>query len=61
MAVVIAKRATAVPAARAMEYVFGYCHFIDGSARGLLPTGNTFYHMKSPTHGAFALKLFDRP
>jgi 2-keto-4-pentenoate hydratase/2-oxohepta-3-ene-1,7-dioic acid hydratase in catechol pathway len=30
-----------------MEYAFGYCNFIDGSARGLLPTGNTFYQMKS--------------
>jgi 2-keto-4-pentenoate hydratase/2-oxohepta-3-ene-1,7-dioic acid hydratase in catechol pathway len=47
MALVIGKRATAVPAAQAMEYVFGYCNFIDGSARGLLPTGNTFYQMKS--------------
>ena len=47
MALIIGKRATAVPAARAMEYVFGYCNFIDGSARGLLPAGNTFYQMKS--------------
>jgi 2-keto-4-pentenoate hydratase/2-oxohepta-3-ene-1,7-dioic acid hydratase in catechol pathway len=47
MALVIGKRATAVPAARAMEYIFGYCNFIDGSARGLVPTGNTFYQMKS--------------
>ena len=47
VALIIGKRATAVPAARAMEYVFGYCNFIDGSARGLLPTGNTFYQMKS--------------
>jgi 2-keto-4-pentenoate hydratase/2-oxohepta-3-ene-1,7-dioic acid hydratase in catechol pathway len=47
MALVIGKRATAVPAVRAMEYVFGYCNFIDGSARGLLPPGNTFYQMKS--------------
>jgi 2-keto-4-pentenoate hydratase/2-oxohepta-3-ene-1,7-dioic acid hydratase in catechol pathway len=47
MALVIGKRATAVPAARAMEHVFGYCNFIDGSARGLLPAGNTFYQMKS--------------
>jgi 2-keto-4-pentenoate hydratase/2-oxohepta-3-ene-1,7-dioic acid hydratase in catechol pathway len=30
-----------------MSYVFGYTNFIDGSARGLLPTGNTFYQMKS--------------
>jgi 2-keto-4-pentenoate hydratase/2-oxohepta-3-ene-1,7-dioic acid hydratase in catechol pathway len=47
VALIIGKRAAAVPAARAMEYVFGYCNFIDGSARGLLPTGNTFYQMKS--------------
>jgi 2-keto-4-pentenoate hydratase/2-oxohepta-3-ene-1,7-dioic acid hydratase in catechol pathway len=47
VALIIGKRATAVPAARAMEYIFGYCNFIDGSARGLLPTGNTFYQMKS--------------
>ena len=47
VALIIGKRATAVSAARAMEYVFGYCNFIDGSARGLLPTGNTFYQMKS--------------
>src|SRR5690349_16253148 len=47
VALIVGKRATAVPAARAMEYVFGYCNFIDGSARGLLPTGNTFYQMKS--------------
>ena len=30
-----------------MSYVFGYCNFIDGSARGLPPSGNTFYQMKS--------------
>ena len=30
-----------------MSYVFGYTNFIDGSARGLLPAGNTFYQMKS--------------
>ena len=47
LAVVIGKRAVDVPAARAMEYVFGYINFIDGSARGLPPTGNTFYQMKS--------------
>ena len=47
VALIIGKRATNVPAARAMEYVFGYCNFIDGSARGLLPSGNTFYQMKS--------------
>ncbi|HEV8583573.1 MAG TPA: fumarylacetoacetate hydrolase family protein [Methylomirabilota bacterium] len=47
MALVIGKRASHVSAASAMSYVFGYTNFIDGSARGLLPTGNTFYQMKS--------------
>jgi 2-keto-4-pentenoate hydratase/2-oxohepta-3-ene-1,7-dioic acid hydratase in catechol pathway len=47
MALVIGKRATQVKAADAMEYIFGYVNFIDGSARGLPPAGNTFYQMKS--------------
>ena len=47
MAVVIGKRATNVPAAQAMEYIFGYINFIDGSARGLPPPGNVFFQMKS--------------
>jgi len=47
LALVIGKRADNVPAAKAMEYVFGYINFIDGSARGLPPAGNTFYQMKS--------------
>ena len=47
MALVIGKRASGVRAAEAMSYVFGYLNFIDGSARGLPPTGNTFYQMKS--------------
>jgi 2-keto-4-pentenoate hydratase/2-oxohepta-3-ene-1,7-dioic acid hydratase in catechol pathway len=47
VALVMAKRAANVPAAKAMEYVFGYTNFIDGSARGLPPAGNTFYQMKS--------------
>jgi 2-keto-4-pentenoate hydratase/2-oxohepta-3-ene-1,7-dioic acid hydratase in catechol pathway len=47
MAVVIGKRATRVSQADAMSYIFGYCNFIDGSARGLAPSGNTFYQMKS--------------
>jgi 2-keto-4-pentenoate hydratase/2-oxohepta-3-ene-1,7-dioic acid hydratase in catechol pathway len=47
VAVVIGKRASHVRAADAMSYVFGYVNFIDGSARGLLPPGNTFYQMKS--------------
>ncbi len=47
MAVIIGKRATRVSQADAMNYIFGYCNFIDGSARGLAPSGNTFYQMKS--------------
>ena len=47
VAVVIGKRAKNVKAADAMKYVFGYTNFIDGSARGLPPHGNTFYQMKS--------------
>ncbi len=47
LALVIGKRARNVPAAKAMSCIFGYTCFIDGSARGLLPTGNTFYQMKS--------------
>jgi len=47
MAVVIGKRAANVPASRAMEHVFGYVNFIDGSARGLPPPGNVFFQMKS--------------
>ena len=47
LALVIGKRATNVKAADAMQYIFGYVNFIDGSARGLPPAGNTFYQMKS--------------
>jgi 2-keto-4-pentenoate hydratase/2-oxohepta-3-ene-1,7-dioic acid hydratase in catechol pathway len=47
VAVIIGRRATRVSAAEAMKYVFGYVNFIDGSARGLPPSGNTFYQMKS--------------
>jgi 2-keto-4-pentenoate hydratase/2-oxohepta-3-ene-1,7-dioic acid hydratase in catechol pathway len=47
VAVVIGKRAKNVKAADAMNYVFGYTNFIDGSARGLPPPGNVFYQMKS--------------
>jgi 2-keto-4-pentenoate hydratase/2-oxohepta-3-ene-1,7-dioic acid hydratase in catechol pathway len=41
LAVVIGRRAHRVPAAEAMDYVFGYTPFIDVSARGLVP-GNFF-------------------
>ncbi|HZU91076.1 MAG TPA: fumarylacetoacetate hydrolase family protein [Stellaceae bacterium] len=47
LAVVIGRRASHVKAAEAMSYVFGYTCFIDGSARGLPPGGNTFFQMKS--------------
>ena len=47
MALVIGKRASHVRAADAMGYIFGYCNFIDGSARGLPPAQNSFYQMKS--------------
>jgi 2-keto-4-pentenoate hydratase/2-oxohepta-3-ene-1,7-dioic acid hydratase in catechol pathway len=47
VAVIIGKRASNVRAADAMSYIFGYTNFIDGSARGLPPSGNTFYQMKS--------------
>ncbi len=47
IAVVIGKTANNVGAADAMDHVFGYTNFIDGSARGLPPAGNTFFQMKS--------------
>ena len=47
LALVIGKPASHVRAADAMDYIFGYLNFIDGSARGLPPSGNTFNQMKS--------------
>jgi 2-keto-4-pentenoate hydratase/2-oxohepta-3-ene-1,7-dioic acid hydratase in catechol pathway len=47
MGVIIGKRATNVSAANAMDYIFGYTNFVDGSARGLPPAGNVFFQMKS--------------
>jgi 2-keto-4-pentenoate hydratase/2-oxohepta-3-ene-1,7-dioic acid hydratase in catechol pathway len=47
LAVIIGRRGFNIRAADAMGHVFGYCNFIDGSARGLPPAGNTFYQMKS--------------
>ena len=44
LAIVIGHRAEAVSAADAMDHVFGYTNFIDGSARGLEPG---FFQMKS--------------
>lgn len=47
IAVVIGKHASHVSAKEAMDHVFGYVNFIDGSARGLPPGNNTFFQMKS--------------
>jgi len=47
LAFIIGKPASHVPAARAMEHVFGYTNFIDGSARNVTTLGNSFYMMKS--------------
>ena len=47
MAVVIGKRASNVRVDEAMDYVFGYTNFIDGSARGLPPSTNSFFQIKS--------------
>jgi 2-keto-4-pentenoate hydratase/2-oxohepta-3-ene-1,7-dioic acid hydratase in catechol pathway len=45
LALIIGKRASHVKAADAMDCVFGYTNFIDGSARGLPAAG--FFAMKS--------------
>jgi 2-keto-4-pentenoate hydratase/2-oxohepta-3-ene-1,7-dioic acid hydratase in catechol pathway len=47
LAIVIGRRCANVPAAEAMDYVFGYTNLIDGSARGLPPAANSFFQMKS--------------
>ena len=47
IAVIIGKRAYKVEQASAMDYVFGYMPFIDGSARGLPPERNVFFQGKS--------------
>jgi 2-keto-4-pentenoate hydratase/2-oxohepta-3-ene-1,7-dioic acid hydratase in catechol pathway len=47
LALVIGKRARNVPQSRAMEHVFGYTNFIDGSARNATRLGNSFYQVKS--------------
>jgi 2-keto-4-pentenoate hydratase/2-oxohepta-3-ene-1,7-dioic acid hydratase in catechol pathway len=47
VAIVIGKRATRVSEADALAHVFGYTCFIDGSARGLLPSNNIFFPGKS--------------
>ena len=47
LALIIGKKARNVKAADAMSYIWGYVNFIDGSARGVKPEGNSFYQMKS--------------
>jgi 2-keto-4-pentenoate hydratase/2-oxohepta-3-ene-1,7-dioic acid hydratase in catechol pathway len=47
IAIVIGKRASNVSQADAMNYIFGYVNFIDGSARGVIPAAQSFYQMKS--------------
>ncbi|HWO73654.1 MAG TPA: fumarylacetoacetate hydrolase family protein [Dehalococcoidia bacterium] len=47
LAVVIGRRASNVSRDQAMNYVFGYTNFIDGSARGVQPANQSFYQMKS--------------
>jgi 2-keto-4-pentenoate hydratase/2-oxohepta-3-ene-1,7-dioic acid hydratase in catechol pathway len=47
LGLVIGKPCSNVSAAEAMDYVFGYFNFIDGSARGLGPATNLFFQMKT--------------
>ena len=47
LGLVIGKPTSRVSAAKAMDHVFGYINFIDGSARGVVPPTNVFYQMKS--------------
>jgi len=47
LAAVIGKRASSVGQAEAMNHIFGYINFVDGSARGLPPENNGFYQMKA--------------
>jgi 2-keto-4-pentenoate hydratase/2-oxohepta-3-ene-1,7-dioic acid hydratase in catechol pathway len=47
IALVIGKPASNVKEADAWNYIFGYMNFIDGSARGLPPSNNTYFQMKS--------------
>ena len=47
LGMVIGKTATNVSQADAMDYIFGYMNFIDGSARDMPPPGNVFFQAKS--------------
>ncbi|MBM9594709.1 fumarylacetoacetate hydrolase family protein [Roseitranquillus sediminis] len=47
LAIVVGRQAKDVSEAEAMDHVFGYMNFIDGSARGLPPSRNVFFQAKS--------------
>jgi 2-keto-4-pentenoate hydratase/2-oxohepta-3-ene-1,7-dioic acid hydratase in catechol pathway len=47
LAVVIGRHTSNVREEDALQHIFGYTNFIDGSARELPPPGNTFYQSKS--------------
>ncbi|MFM9992055.1 MAG: fumarylacetoacetate hydrolase family protein [Burkholderiaceae bacterium] len=47
LALIIGKGGSFIPASKAMDHIFGYMNFIDGSARGVQPENNSFYQMKS--------------
>ncbi len=47
LGLVISKRAENVPASEAMDYIFGYFNFIDGSAREMPTPFNVFFEGKS--------------
>ncbi len=47
LAAIIGRRADNVGEADAMDHIFGWTCFIDGSARALPPPGNTFFQVKS--------------
>ena len=47
LGLIIGKKASHVSEADAMNYIFGYLNFIDGSARGLPPERNVFFQVKS--------------
>ena len=47
LGLIIGKKASNVTESNAMNYIFGYLNFIDGSARGLPPERNVFFQVKS--------------
>ena len=47
LGLIIGKSASNISESDAMDHVFGYLNFIDGSARGLPPDRNVFFQVKS--------------